>query len=908
MKKAFYFLALLLSFNLSAQQLFTENFNYDIGSTLISNGWVQIGNTSTNPILVDSNALQYPGYFSSGLGKAAIIGSSGQDVYVEIGETVSANNVYVSFLLKPITTQTIGDYFFSFLPSNNNSNYYGRLHLKSASSGYYKIGLSKNSDNPVYAADSFQLNSVLLVAIKYSFVAGSNTNDTISLFTMKNNFPVTEPVPTIKLALSNVIDVINISRLALRQGNMTNAPTAKLGGVRMAKSWSELNTATILDQPKTVTNLKFTGRLQNSSQLNWVKPTTYVDSLFTTLVFMRKDTMASSFQIPSASALSYIASSDFNANGSVFEFDSLAKCVYNGDGSSIDIQNLEINKLYYFVSYIVRTDTAWYGKATFTSGRTALGAVNNLLMTPTSSTTITTTWTNPSNYQLGTHTTIVFMKEGSPIISVNPNAMVSSYLNSTTFTLGSKFQDDSLAYCVYRGTGLSTTTLNLKQGVAYHVLVFSVRTSDSVYSLPGTSSGFTALPAPYRNIGPLVKTNTSSGVIDSTGVRALLRGVVHGINFRGIGMQFVLRDATGGISIYSGIKTFGYNVEEGDSIEVSGMVSQLNGLAILGNLDTLIVLGKLARLDSFALVQSLGEHTENKPIAFSELSFLESVPTNWPIGTILARNEVTKDTVRIRIINNTGFNQTPAPKGSFAIKGIGLQTSVSNQAPFIFNGYTISPRNPSDIIMLNDSIGDFSIVSPSQNAILLMDGDSSGSFIFTNTVSKILRGKGTVNYELLIDEPNGDFNSPLIRLKADNNGLDTNTTLSYSTILQNLKELSKIGDSVVVRVALKATLNSEEKMTSNAITVTFVRGIWVGISGLVKTEPHFEIYPNPATDYVIVNTSQKIQSITLYNLMGQAIKRFDVEPKLDLQGFSKGAYLLELVTAKSKFTKKLVIE
>ena len=53
-----------------------------------------------------------------------------------------------------------------------------------------------------------------------------------------------------------------------------------------------------------------------------------------------------------------------------------------------------------------------------------------------------------------------------------------------------------------------------------------------------------------------------------------LRGIVHGWNDYSSGLQFTLIDETNGINAFSPVSDFGYDVEEGDSVRVRGVIDQ----------------------------------------------------------------------------------------------------------------------------------------------------------------------------------------------------------------------------------------------------------------------------------------------------------------------------------------------
>ena len=87
-----------------------------------------------------------------------------------------------------------------------------------------------------------------------------------------------------------------------------------------------------------------------------------------------------------------------------------------------------------------------------------------------------------------------------------------------------------------------------------------------------------------------------------------------------------------------------------------------------------------------------------------------------------------------------------------------------------------------------------------------------------------------------------------------------------------------------------------------AITVgtvwSFTTEINTSVSSLSITE-NVSMYPNPSTDYIIIEAGSRIEGLTVYNLTGSII--ISTKPsantfKLDISGFEKGIYLLLINT------------
>ena len=94
----------------SLNLLFTENFDYPAGDTLLTHGWTLSGSNTTNPLIVSSPGLALPNYLYNS-GNSVAMTTSGEDVYNNFTSVgISSGNVYLSFLVNVSAAQT-GDYF-----------------------------------------------------------------------------------------------------------------------------------------------------------------------------------------------------------------------------------------------------------------------------------------------------------------------------------------------------------------------------------------------------------------------------------------------------------------------------------------------------------------------------------------------------------------------------------------------------------------------------------------------------------------------------------------------------------------------------------------------------------------------------------------------------------------------------
>lgn len=1139
----------------NAQQLFTEDFEYVNGQSLNVNTWTQNGGGPGTNALVDSPGLTYTGYVLSGVGNAVYLQSSGRDYYKQLGTTYNTGSIYYSLMVRPDTART-GDYFFGLFTSANVTNYFARLYVRQAGTGFYRLGISKGNDAPVYAADSFPIGTVSLVVAKYVFTSGSATNDLVTMYQFTSGFPATEPsTPTAVATSVGTQDMTNFGIVGLRQGSATSSPGVKMDGIRIGQTWADLNAVTtnrpgrlqfvfasnitsnsarlqftkptnyknslhtvliflkrgtsisandpvrsaayyqadsnfagngtayeydtakcvyngdgnfvdvtglqpltryiamgfcissadslysdstisasfittstapgqafgfqftatstnsirlnwtrnpnynvanhttvvflkelaainvgvnnanpylyfpdtnfngtgttyqydanakcvfngdttfvnvsglkpgtryyayllganVLDSvynngsnvngftlsngPPPVTQFNFTGRLENNSSVRWTKPAGYNNSTHDILVFMRKDTMNLVFGAPSQNPNNYVADSVFG-NGTGFEYDNQAKCIYRGDANSVNVSNLVINSRYYLVAYAVRSDSGYYSLPNIINNRTMVDTNTSVIATGAGSTSITVSWVKPANYVNGTHTTIIFLKANSAITAGNPTRSAFRYTANQNFGSGTRYENDNDAFCVYRGTGNSVIINNLVFGTNYHVLMYSVRQTDSVYSRPNTAIASPLPPASVNYIGPYVTTNATSGVIDSTGKRASFLGIVYGGNNRTNGVQFVLRDITGGISVLQTNKNFGYTVKEGDSIGVSGIVTQVNGLATISNLDTIVLLGSGKNIQKPKSFIFPGENTENDLIIFDRVTLLSAI-TTWPTnGTIIAQNNYTGDTVRIRVYSTSGLAGRAVPSGEFSVTGIGSQQSTSFNAPFAFNGYSVVPRRITDISLnTGDTIANFALIDPILFAPVEVNVDTARQLNIGCQAAKIVRGVGMVKYGILIDESNGDFSVPLALVTTNNGGVDTTGSISFGQIGALVPWLGE-GDTVYLKVRMVANFNTVSKLSVQERLIKVYKTRLVGMNESINALS-LNVFPNPANEKLYIETMANIESVVIIDMQGKIVLQAYDSAEIELAHLTDGVYIMQVKTDLGIAHKRIIVK
>jgi autotransporter-associated beta strand protein len=234
------------AFNITIQApgllLLEDNFTPTSGA-LTSNGWTQISTTATNPISTgNGNGLTYTNYGSSNIGNAAIMTTSGQDVYrtfTSQNPGAGTSTAYFSALVSLSAVLTNGDYFLTLGESSTlsgSATYRARVYAKQGSTASKILfGISTNGTTIAYTTTEYNINTTILIAVKHVFTTSTSTS---SLFIN----PSTSSEPTsadITEATASTVST-GLDAVVFRQGSAANAATLVIDGVRVATNWGAL--------------------------------------------------------------------------------------------------------------------------------------------------------------------------------------------------------------------------------------------------------------------------------------------------------------------------------------------------------------------------------------------------------------------------------------------------------------------------------------------------------------------------------------------------------------------------------------------------------------------------------------------------------------------------------------------
>ena len=353
---------------------------------------------------------------------------------------------------------------------------------------------------------------------------------------------------------------------------------------------------------------------------------------------------------------------------------------------------------------------------------------------------------------------------------------------------------------------------------------------------------------PVYEIADMITENTVPTIADSLGVVCELRGVVHGVNMNPEGVQFTLIDVQdeAGIGVYNQFNNFGYNVTEGDSVHVTGVIDQFNGLTQIVA-DSIFFQANGLDLMTPQLVTQLDESTESEMVTMRCVRVVN--PDAWdPQGagfTVNISDGV--NTIAMRIDADVDIFNSEVPNGKFTVVGIGGQFDSSDP---LDDGYQFNPRYLGDFT--EPLIADFS--APDLWNIL------DGAVQFEND------SEGAFSYDW-------DF--------GDNNTSDEEEPTNI------------YASEGVYTVGL--TVFSQDGLCSDSYT----QQIDIQIISVEELEGwDLNIYPNPTTGLLYISGHEPGSELTLTDMRGRVVMTEVLTAnngQIELGAVAKGMYFLNVV-------------
>jgi hypothetical protein len=204
------------------QALLVEDFNYSVGTYLNANGWNAHSGTGTTPIQVVSPGLTYTDYVGAGIGYAAGVNNTGEDVHKTF-PAVTSGTIYAAFIIQASATNSAG-YFIHFGQSIISTTFFTRVWVNATGSG---VGIGSTAPGtyvPITAG------TPTLIAVKLDLATK------ISSLYVLSSFTAAEP-GVADQTFTETATFTEVGSIALRQFNA--AEKVIVDGIRVATTWAE---------------------------------------------------------------------------------------------------------------------------------------------------------------------------------------------------------------------------------------------------------------------------------------------------------------------------------------------------------------------------------------------------------------------------------------------------------------------------------------------------------------------------------------------------------------------------------------------------------------------------------------------------------------------------------------------
>lgn len=241
----------------TAATLLTDSFSYPVGDLPGNAGWTAV-NPAADEIQVAAGSLIAPTGLQPSVGNKVTFDGAGTDAYVAF-ESQNSGTVFYSFLLNvtansTTTGQYLGGFTTSAAPTTTATSgfAYRRDTVDTTKFNLGIVGKATNATvNTAFDSTQLSLNSVNLIVISHTFVAGSN-NDITSLYINPTSFGGSAPTPTLTL-VNSASDAASISAFYLFQA-ASATPFVQFDELRIGTTWADV-TPLAVPEPGTWTLL-----------------------------------------------------------------------------------------------------------------------------------------------------------------------------------------------------------------------------------------------------------------------------------------------------------------------------------------------------------------------------------------------------------------------------------------------------------------------------------------------------------------------------------------------------------------------------------------------------------------------------------------------------------------------------
>ena len=392
--------------------------------------------------------------------------------------------------------------------------------------------------------------------------------------------------------------------------------------------------------------------------------------------------------------------------------------------------------------------------------------VKGVNIASTASTTADISWNLPGSYNSATMTTLIFLKATSTVTTGTPRSNPTVYTANSVFGLGTPFQNDASAYCVYSGNGSSVSVSGLDANTKYHLAVFTVVDAANYdamysYSAAATEAIYWTGNADSNWSNP---SNWSSNAVPGSKDQVVIAGGLNPVISTNVGAidKLILATTsdtsqpkltitpTGSLTVNSDTPNQSQISLQGGVVENNGSLSISAGSGVANGISFLNSGGSFVGSSSYSGAGNLTINTSASVNAGSCISFTQtdanpSFATNGTVNLTAANKNygiaITSGTPILSGVGtiNAGNN---VPYGLIKINALNAPTSLTISSGLTLNSYSSGFSSTSAPVYLGTAFGNKLI---NNGTINLGGASANGIYSEPTAVTNEIINTGTIN-------------------------------------------------------------------------------------------------------------------------------------------------------------------
>lgn len=245
-----------------------------------------------------------------------------------------------------------------------------------------------------------------------------------------------------------------------------------------------------------------------------------------------------------------------------------------------------------------------------------------------------------------------------------------------------------------------------------------------------------------------------------------------------------------------------------------------------------------------------------------------------------------------------GYTYTLMHNGGYSFTVQAVPNASSNNFATSVQSYGFTLTIPDGVTITTDS----SLGSSSN--VTFFDGTSVGmsaidGYLVTETLgapASLAAPSAGTNSNMFTFTVNGTPTSGELRILENNSALATTVTA-----LKSFMQADMIDNGMAEFVNV---VDPNAAAVSGMSTFGFAT---LSVDEVETISPEIEVYPNPTSSIVNIQSNIEIDSIEIYNLLGKKIAEYDTQMQsVDFTPYASGIYLLNLYHKDKKVVKRIV--